>query len=121
MTVIHTYEYHQGEDQQHLFTGTAPTKRADGTPLAPSEIDHYNRYVLFVDAAGSRHEVEQIPVQLTNGVFSEAVLVDALALGEYTYWYRTVDTAGRESVDSDSLVIKVLAPLAAPNPPTGLA
>lgn len=119
MAIVKSYSYRQGGGQSHQFKGTAPTERADGTPLDPSEIDHYVRLVTRQDpVTGNWSATEHMDVQLVDGKFSEVVDIDALTLGTYAYWYRTVDTGGQESSDSDSLQMEVLAPLAAPNPPT---
>lgn len=103
---------YQGENATHIFRGTAPTTRADGTDLASNEISHYIR---FVEAPNG--DVEQMDVLLVDGAFNEEVSADAVAVGVYTYWYRTVDTGGRQSADSITVQLDVRAPLAPPNPP----
>ena len=126
MTTVATYTYRQGAGETHQFSGKAPTERAPDAqgvivPLDPSEIDHYVRIVAYQDpVTGNWSPAETMDVQLVNGVFSEIVDIDALAPGKYAYWYRTVDTDGRESVDSDSISMEVQSPLAAPNPPSVL-
>ena len=112
--------YRQGEGQLHQFTGTAPTTRTDGTPLAPGEIDHYVRFAAYRQPDGTWLAPEEMDVQLVDGAFDEIVDIDALAVGYYEYYYQTVDTGGRHSVDSASVGFDVLAPLANPNPPTDI-
>lgn len=104
-------QYRQGLDYVRIFKGTAPTERADGTPLDQSEISHYIRFAKY------NGNIEEMDVQLVNGQFSESLAVDNVGLGVYEYWYRTVDTEGRQSVDSNVLSFEVLAPLANPLPP----
>jgi len=118
MALVKSYSYRQGEGLSHQFLGAAPTERADGTALDSSEIDHYVRLVTRKDpVTGNWSATERMDVQLVGGKFSEIVDIDALTPGVYAYWYHTVDTGGRESTDSDSIQMEVLAPLAAPNPP----
>jgi hypothetical protein len=112
-----SYSYRQGNNDVHTFKGTAPTAREDGTPLAEGEIDHYIRLVAYQAAAGGSWKQEQMNVQLVDGSFSEPLDVDAVAPGHYEVWYRTVDTDGAESKDSNSIALDILAPLAAPLPP----
>lgn len=86
----------------------APTEREDGTQLAASEIagykvyidgNPYNQGVLFT---GSGAQLE-------------------LAPGNYAGNVTTVDTAGRQSVFSNTVNIVVLAPpVGRPNPPTNI-
>ena len=111
-----SYSYRQGNGEVHTFKGTAPTEREDGTPLAAGEIDHYVRYVAYQAADGNWTQ-EQMDVALVDGSFSEPLSVDALAVGHYEVWYRTVDVNGIESKDSNSVSVDILAPLAAPLPP----
>lgn len=99
----------------HQFKGTAPTTRADGTPLAAGEISHYER-----DVTSPLGDTETMDVLLVDGEFNEVVSVDALMAGTYKYAYRTVDTDGRVSADSNTVLLEVLPPLAPPNPPVAI-
>lgn len=103
----------QGEGVFRNVAATAPTERADGTPLAPGEIDHY-LWTLQLEGGAT---AEPIAVLLIDGQFSEPFDPDQGAPGVYNLSYQTVDTGGRTSVPSSTLTIEVLAPLAAPNPP----
>lgn len=105
------HDYRQGNGNVHTFTGTAPTERADGSPLAAGDIDHYVREV------DGPLGIEYMDVYLTAGSFSEPVAIDVLQPGTYTYRYQTVDSGGRISVPSEQVVLEVLAPFALPNPP----
>lgn len=110
-----THSIRQGHGTIHTFTGTAPTTRADGTPLGLNEISHYVRTVTGPTG------VEEMDVMLTAGSFSEPLAVDVLMPGIYTITMRTVDTDGRQSVESEVVTMEILAPLAPPNPPTMLS
>lgn len=110
--------------QGNAFTRTvyadAPTARADGTPLALTEISHYNFYVKFNDGPVS----PPAAVQLVSGAFSEGIDVDAHEPGVYEIFYTTVDNQAtpQESVPSNSLILEILAPFkAAPNPPSNVS
>jgi len=121
--------YRQGNGSTKTFKALGPTERANGEPLAISEIANYIRFVEWTDVNGTVQPVEQMDVLLIedvntpeyDGEFNEIVDIDALALGNYNYWYRTVDTGGRESVDSVITSFEVRPPFAAPNPPTSIS
>ena len=121
-------EFRQGEGATKTFKALGPTTRTDGTALAISEISHYIRFVEWTDENGTVHPVEQMNVDFIedantpeyDGQFDEVVDIDAIGVGSYDYWYRTVDTGGRESADSERVNLVVLAPLANPSPPTSI-
>ena len=108
--------HRQGFGEIRVISATAPTERADGTPLPISEIDRYDWYIEYNGGT-----VTQSTTQLVNGEFTEAVDVDTVGAGTYRLWYRTIDTDGRESVDSEVLSLEILPPLAVPNPPTNIS
>jgi hypothetical protein len=113
--------YRQGEGLVKTFRGTAPTYRAPDVngvikPLPPGEIAGY---VMFAQHEGDS-VIENIDITLVNGAFSEPLNVDLVSPGMWKYWFRTVDTIGQESINSEVLTLEVLAPLANPNPPTGI-
>ena len=108
----------QGTAIQRVINATAPTTRVDGTPLAASEIAHYNWFMSF-DGGGSQLIGS---TQLVGGTFTDVVDVDGVSPGVYDIHYTTVDTQGLESTESPHLVLEVLpAFLAAPNPPTNVS
>ena len=107
--------YRQGTGEIKRVSGTAPTERADGTPLPANEISHYARFLTFDGGA----PIEQA-VTLVSGEFDEDIDIDSATPGVYQYWYQTVDTGGRHSADSTIVSLEILAPFAMPNPPTGL-
>jgi hypothetical protein len=107
----------QGYEHVRVITATAPTERSDGTPLDPSEISHYLWYI----TGAKTGLVAPIAVQLVGGAFSESFDVDAADPDTYDIYYTTVDTEGRESIPSSSLVLEILPPLAAPNPPSNVS
>ena len=105
--------YRQGFGHIKTVSATAPTERSDGTPLSAGEIDYYARFLTF----DGGQPVEQA-VALVNGAFDEQIDIDAATPGIYEYWYQTVDTDGRRSVDSERVTLEILVPLVAPSPPT---
>ena len=107
--------HRQGFGEIRTISAVAPTERADGTPLSAAEIERYDFYLQYEGGA-----ITQLPVQLVDGVFTEGVDIDTVGAGTYSIWYRTVDTDGRESIDSAVLALDILPPLAVPNPPTGI-
>lgn len=113
-------ELRQGEGIVRVIKGTPPTDRADGTPLDPSEISHYNWYISY----NGGDPVLAGVTQLVNGEFTESFNVDDQEAGAYVFYYTTVDTQvpPKESEMSNGLEILVLVPfLAAPNPPTSIS
>lgn len=115
--------YRQGNGVIKRFTATQPTARTDGAVLLPSEIDHYIRFVEF---NGVLETMDVFPIAETDAstpqdiIFDEPINVDLIPPGDYTYWYRTVDVNGLESLDSPTVTMTVLAPLAPPQPPTSI-
>ena len=113
--------YRQGEGTTHTFSGTGPTTRADGTPLAESEVASFNLYI--TDSTGAVEVINDVQLLdviddgVWEGTFTATVEVDAIAAGVYTYTTTTVGTSGKESTPSNAIRIEVLPPLAAPNPP----
>ena len=110
----------QGNGTTRVIHGSAPTARADGTPLAPSEISHYNWYITFNGGAVSPPHA----TQLVNGDFTDSFDVDSQTAGVYDFYYTTVDTQNppQESTPSNTLTIELLVPLlAAPNPPSNIS
>jgi len=105
----------QGSGLVRVFAGVAPTTRADGSALAPSEIANY-----LVRRKGSNGQVyPPVSATLDNGVFSYILNADSLAPLTYTITFSTVDTDGRESAPSPAVVIEVVEEVvSAPNPPT---
>ena len=75
-----------------LITWTAPTTRADGSPLSPSEIDHYTIY-----EAGQ-------PLTTTSSL--SATLASA-TIGPHSYTLTTTDTNGIESAQSYPVSITI--------------
>ena len=110
-------EIRQGFGVVRTIHGTAPTSRSDGTALAAGEISHY---LWFIEKAGGVPALA-IAVNLVDGDFDDGFEADDVDPGEYSFRYRTVDTEGRESVDSSTLTISILRPLAAPNPPSSIS
>jgi hypothetical protein len=108
--------HRQGNGEIRIISAIAPTERSDGTPLSNAEISHYDWYIQY---EGGTPLVQA--TQLVDGKFTDSVDVDTVGAGTYSIWYRTVDTEGRESIDSDILSLEILAPLTAPNPPTGVS
>ena len=108
--------YRQGDGLIHRIKGLAPTERADGTPLPAGEISHYAQFLQF----DGQQPVLESAVNLVNGEFDEDIDIDSATPGIYEYWYQTVDSGGRHSVDSAKATLEILLPLAPPNPPTGI-
>jgi len=109
--------HRQGFGEQRPVRATPPTDRTDGTPLALTEIAHYNFYMSF----DSGPVVLIGATQIQNGEFTDVIDVDAQTPGTYALSYSTVDTDGREGPLSPPLTIEILAPLAPPSPPSGIA
>lgn len=110
----------QGNGTVRTIHAQAPTQRDDGTPLAPSEVSHYNWYIKYNNGAVSPPHA----TQLVNGEFTDSFDVDSQTAGTYQFYYTTVDTQipQQESVPSNILEIEILVPLlAAPNPPTNVS
>jgi len=121
--------FRQGNGEVKKFRALGPISREDGEALAISEIANYIRYVEWLDSDGTIHPTETMVVNLVedastpeyDGEFDEIVDIDAIGLGLYKYWYRTVDTDGRESVDSEVVSFEVASPLTIPLPPTDIS
>ena len=108
--------HRQGKGEIRVISATAPTQRADGTALPESEISHYNWYMSYENGP-----VLVQATTLVDGEFTDDIDVDTVGAGVYSIWYRTVDTEGNESIDSNTLTLEILLPLAAPNPPTNVS
>lgn len=128
MAIVDTQVYRQGIGEVKRFTATAPTARAANAqginePLAASEIANYRRYVIY---AGNLEVMDVAALPETDAatiqdiIFDENVAVDALAPGDYEYYYTTVDTDGLESSPSDSILLVIQSPLEAPLSPTNI-
>lgn len=120
--------FFQGNGETTRFTALGPTQRKDGSALNISDISHFIRFFEYDDGsgpvAGTPMDVQLVDDANTpeyDGVFDEIVDVDTVGIGIYTYWYRTVDTGGRQSAESERVSIEVLPPIAAPNPPTNVS
>jgi len=115
--------YRQGNGETKRVHALGPTARADGTPLAVSEISHYIRFLSFEGGAVLEQTVTLVDDANTpeyDGEFDEVIDIDSQTPGMYEYWYQTVDTDGRNSVDSERIQMDILIPLVSPNPPTAL-
>jgi hypothetical protein len=115
--------YRQGNGHTKTISALGPTEREDGTPLGVHEIKHYLRFIKFDNGQPISQAVQLIEDANTpeyDGSFDETIEIDDHTPGIYEYWYRTVDTDGRESLDSDILTLEILIPLVPPNPPTNL-
>ena len=108
--------YRQGTGEIKRISGTAPTKRADGTPLDPGQISHYAQFLQF----DGQQPVLESAVNLINGEFDEDIEIDLATPGIYEYWYQTVDSGGQHSIDSTKATLEILPPFALPNPPSGI-
>lgn len=81
-------------------TWTAPSQREDGNPLALSEIQSFRIY--YGTAAGDyQHQIDVI------GSAIDETQVEGIPAGTYYVVVTTVDTAGRESLYSDEVVITI--------------
>jgi hypothetical protein len=83
------------------LTWTAPASRADGTPLALSEIAGYRVY--YGTSAGSY----QNHVDITNGTLQSATLT-GVPVGTYYVAMTTYDTSGLQSSYSAPVIKKAL-------------
>lgn len=116
--------FYQGLGKTKRIGALGPTTRTDGTILLVSEIAHYLRFIAYNGGPPSPPQtvqlIEDAATSAYDGEFDEDIDIDSQAAGTYTYWYRTVDTQGRESPDSSKMTLEILPPLADPSPPTGL-
>lgn len=124
-----TEYFRQGLGETKRIHALGPTTREDGTPLAESEISHYLRFMRYTAPDGTVGQtspaqrvdlIEDAGTPEYDGVFDELLDIDSQAEGAFDIWYRTVDTDGRESRDSEVYTLVVQPPLAAPEPPTSL-
>jgi hypothetical protein len=116
-----TYRIGNGETKRVRAIG--PTARADGEPLAVSEISHYAQFMSYDGGTPVEMAVNLVEDASTpeyDGEFDEIITIDDQQAGMYEYWYQTVDTDDRRSVDSERMPLLILPPLVAPLPPTGL-
>ena len=115
--------YRQGNGEVHTVKALGPTERTDGTPLSVDEIAHYIRTLSFEGGLTTEQVVnlvEDVNTPEYDGSFDEQINIDDQTPGIYHYTYRTVDTGGRESVESNELILEILPPLANPAAPTVL-
>lgn len=115
--------YIQGNGEVRLIKALGPTQRADGVPLAIDEISFYSQFMTFNGGPISEmavNLVDDVNTAAYDGHFDEAIDIDTQEPGTYEYWYQTVDTGGRSSVDSEHVSMVILPPLVAPNPPTNI-
>jgi len=105
----------QGTGLIRTISATAPTHRVDGDPLDQTLITGYNFYMSYNAGPATLIGV----TQLSNGVFTDDIDVDSQTPGIYDITYSTV-TANfpNGGPQSPPLSLEILAPLAAPNPPT---
>ena len=82
---------------------TPPVTRADNSPLAADEIQHYNWYVDGV-------------VQMQTPVCEPMTITADVADGDHQVYATTVDTDNRESAPSNTVIKSFTT--ANPNPPT---
>lgn len=116
--------FRQGTGQTKTIKAIGPTTREDGSALAVDEISHYIRYLRFENGPPIEQNVQLVEDTNTpeyDGSFDEEVDIDSQTPGVYEYWYRTEDTGGRQSKNSEILTLEILVPLANPRPPTGLS
>lgn len=76
----------------------APTQREDGSALSPSEIDHYELYVVGDGGFGQVYDVQTDATEVSVGV---------LPADNYTFSMITVDTDGQSSNFSDYVTTTV--------------
>jgi hypothetical protein len=72
--------YRQGSGLTKRIGGVAPTKRADGTPLAASDIANYVRFSTYDSGLVTEEDVD-----LVGGYFDGILAVDDMAPGIYEY------------------------------------
>lgn len=113
-----SHHHHRGNEMKATITWSDPTERADGTPLAASEIafievfqssDNGNSYASIGHAAAGQQSF---------------TTDDLPAGGTYLFKLETDDTQTPAAVSADSSVVSVsVAPpaLAAPNAPSNVA
>lgn len=115
--------YRQGYGHTKTISALGPVAREDNTPLDKSEIAHFLRYLSYEGGEPVIQPVTLVEDPITTGYdgsFDEVIDIDSQTPGVYQYWYRTVDTDGRQSRDSEVLTLGILPPLALPLPPTEL-
>lgn len=94
------------------LTWTAPTRRVDGTPLAPSEIREY-RLTVANSTTGTQSPIATVAGNLTSTTVSRGTN----PLGTRCYWIVVVDTQGLVSDPTGPACRTVLA---RPEPATNL-
>ena len=118
-------EYRQGTGIVKTVSAIGPAARSDGTPLAQNEVAYFEFDLEYQGGLA----VDSMHVTLSDnpatpewdGEFSETIDIDSQTPGVYTVRYRTVDIVGNKSINSADFVMDIKAPLAPPNPPTGIA
>ena len=119
-----TFTYRQGKGETHVVHAIFPTQRIDGADFPQSELKGFIRSVSFNGGTP-----DELPLKYTldestpefDGTFDEILDIDKMQPGTYVYSYKTVDIEDNKSDSSEPVTMVVLAPLARPNPPTGLS
>ena len=117
--------YRQGNGEIKTMKATGPDTRLDGTALERAEVAHFEFDLTFeggLSIAAMQGSLSDDPATPEwDGEFSELIDIDGQEPGIYTLNYRTVDTDGRISPNSDDFIMEILPPLVAPNPPTNVS
>lgn len=92
-----------------VLTMVLPTTRADGTPLAATEIDH-------VDIFDMASATPAVAIGTSPG--SATSFSGPAAVGDHGYTFVVVDTGGRRSAPSNVAAATVIAPPPVVAPPS---
>lgn len=98
------------------FTYTRPTSRADGSPLAASEVASYAISCMYTPTGGTAAPcVSLAPTSFSGTALGGTVTFSVATDGQACFTLATVDTGGRSSVPTNP-VCKAIT-ISPPNPP----